>query len=627
MLEAIRERAQGWFAKVLLALITIPFALWGIDSYIRYAGESKPVATVGKEDITEQEFARQLREQQQRSRGAQITPEVRQAVLDNMVTQTLLRQQAKSVGLTLPKTFIDELIKGVPVFQENGVFSKTRFEEWVRQQNLTPEGFLAKIRDDLLMQELQSGYMEAAMVSKSGTDAVIRVNEQQRTVSFALLGADKYMATAKADPAAVKAYYDQHPDEFRVPEQVKLEYVVLSQLEFLQKTEVSEADAKDFYAKNTKQFEVPEQRRASHILIAVSPTAPEAERKAAEQKALLLSQEAKKNPAAFAELAKKNSQDPGSAVNGGDLGFFSRDSMVKPFADAVFGMKKGDVSAPVLSKFGYHVILLTDSRPGKTRSYEEARGDIMTELKKQQAARKFNELADKFSSSVYEQPDSLKPVADAMKLTVQKTDWVAKGAADFPFRSAKLQDAVFTDDVLKNKRNSDAVEVAPNTLVSARVVDYKPAAMRSFDEVKDVLTAKLRQEDAAAQAIKQGKAWLDTLRQGKAVQELSWSPQMEISRLAHPEGMPVPVLKEIFKADVHKLPAFVGVDVPGRGYALVKVVAVKETGAIDDDKRRAYAGRINGLLAREYAAAYLNSLKQKNPVTIKKEAVDKVSAQ
>jgi peptidyl-prolyl cis-trans isomerase D len=625
MLEAIRERAQGWFAKVLLALITIPFALWGIDSYIRHAGEAKPVASVGKEDISEQEFARRLREVQQRSGGAAVTPEMRQAVLDDMANQSLLRQEARNAGLTLSKTFIQELLNGVPLFQEKGAFSKARFEEFARQQGLTPDGFLDRIRDDLLTQELQSGYMEASVASRTSTDRVILVNEQQRAISFALLGADGFLASAKVEPAAVKAYYDAHADEFRVPEQAKLEYVVLSLTDLMQKATVSEAEARDFYAKNAKRFETPEQRRASHILIAVAPNASEAEKKAAAEKAARLAEEARKNPAAFAELAKKNSQDPGSAVNGGDLGFFDRTAMVKPFADAAFGLKKGEVSAPVSSKFGYHVIYLTDIRPGRTLSFEETRDEIVAELKKQQAERKFNELADKFSSMVYEQPDSLAPVADAMKLGVRKTEWVTRGGADFPFQSKKLQDAVFSDDVLKNKRNSDAVEVAPNVLVSARVVDYKPAAMRPFDTVKEVLTAKLRQEAAAAQAIKEGQARLEALRQGKAVANLSWSPTLEISRLAHPDGMPVPVLKAVFKADVGKLPAFVGVDMPGRGYALVKIVAVKDVGTIDDDKRRAYAGRIGRLLAREYATAYLDSLKQKYPVKIRKEALDKVS--
>lgn len=622
MLEAIRERAQGWFAKLILALIAIPFALWGVDSYIRHAGDTATVATVGKQDITQQEFSHMLREQQQRMGKQADSPEVRRAILDAMIDQRLLSQQASGAGLIVPEGFIERMIASVPMFQENGSFSQKRYEEWLRQQGMTSAVFFSRLRDDLMVQQLQSGVLDAVATPPVVVDNLARINEQQRTVVQAVVAPERFLPEVKLDPAAVKAYYDQHADEFRTPERVKLELVMLSQNDLMQQVATSDEELKKYYADHAAQYQTPEERRASHILITVSPKASDAERKAAEQKAQQLALEVKKNPASFAELAKKNSQDAGSAEKGGDLGFFGRGMMVKPFEEAVFAMKAGDISVPVKSDFGYHIIRLTEVRGAKSRPFEAVRPEIEMELKKQKAARKFAEVADTFNNTVYEQSDSLKPVADALKLKIQATDWVGKEGG-FPFNSAKLRQAVFSGDVLKNKRNTEAVEVAPNTLVAARAVDYQPAALKSFDQVKDALAQRLRQEQATVLAAKQGKEWLTQLQQGKAVDGLTWSGAEDASRLKHPEGYSVPVLKEVFKADVRKLPAYVGAEVPGKGYALAKVTAVKDAGAIDDAKRQAYRGQVNALMAREFAQAYMKSLKDHIPVEIKQENLEK----
>jgi peptidyl-prolyl cis-trans isomerase D len=622
MLEAIRERAQSWVAKLILALIAVPFALWGVDSYIRGSGDTAAVATVGKQDITLQEFSRMLREQQQRMGSQADKPEIRQAILDAMIHQRLLVQQAAAAGLTVPEGFIEGMIAGVPVFQEGGRFSQKKYEDWLRQQGMTPQVFMSRLRDDLLVQQLESGFLDTVSAPKAVVDNVIRVNEQQRSVAQALVSADRFLAAVKPDPEAAKAYYDKHADEFRIPERVKLAVVVLSQNDLMQQIAVSEEEAKQYYASHAPQYQTPEERRASHILVTVSPKAGDAERKAAEEKARQLAVEAKKNPAAFAELAKKNSQDPGSAEKGGDLGFFGRGMMVKPFEEAVFAMKTGEISGPVKSDFGYHVIRLTEVRAAKARPFEAVRGEIEMELRKQKASRKFAEVADTFGNTVYEQSDSLKPAADALKLKIQTTDWLSKDGP-FPFNSDKLRQAVFSDDVLKNKRNTEAVEVAPNTLAAARVVDYQAATMKPFAEVKDALLQRLRQEQAVALAVKQGKEWLAQLRQGRAVEGLSWGSVAEASRLKHPEGYSVPVLQEVFKADVSKLPAYAGAEEAGRGFVLVKVSGVKEAAAIDDDKRRAYGAQLNAMLGREYGQAFLKSLKEHIPVTIKKENLEK----
>jgi peptidyl-prolyl cis-trans isomerase D len=297
-------------------------------------------------------------------------------------------------------------------------------------------------------------------------------------VSEARIAAQQYLPQVKIDDAKLKEYYDANAAEFRRPERLRAEYVVLSAEQLAKNEQVSEADLRAAYKERMDKMTEAEQRRASHVLV---KTREEADKVAAELK---------KNPARFADLAKKQSQDPGSAEKGGDLGWFGRGMMVKPFEDAVFTMKQGETSGPVQSDFGWHVIRVTGVRAAKSRPFEDARGEIEAELKKARAAKRFNEAADSFQNMVYEQSDSLKPVAERFKLPVQTTGWIVKssaqelGALDNP----KLVAALFSADSVQNKRNTDAIEVAPATLVAARVAEYQPAAQRSLDEVRQELS-------------------------------------------------------------------------------------------------------------------------------------------
>jgi peptidyl-prolyl cis-trans isomerase D len=387
---------------------------------------------------------------------------------------------------------------------------------------------------------------------------------------------------------------------------------------------VSDDEIKKYYDEHSAQFQVAEQRQASHILITVSDKASDKEIAAARQKAEKLFREAKQAPANFAELAKKNSQDQGSAANGGDLGLFARGAMVKPFEDAVFKMSVGEIVGPVQSDFGFHIIKLTGAKPGKSRPMAEVREEIMLELRKQKAGKRFAEVAETFSNTVYEQPDSLKPVADALKLKIQTSPWIGKKGGDVALlNNGKLLQAVFSEESLKLKRNTEAVEVRPNTLIAARVVEFKSASYKSLEELNVELGGRVQRELADALAVKRGNETLEQLRQGKDVTDLKWGAPLTISRQAA-ASLGEAAMSEIFRADARKLPSYTGAVNPKGGYLLVKVNRVVAPSGLDDAKKKGYVQRMRQLLTQEYFAAYVASLKQKADISIKKDQLEKV---
>ncbi|MEN6586696.1 MAG: SurA N-terminal domain-containing protein [Sulfuricella sp.] len=632
MLEAIREHAQGKIAKIILALITVPFALWGVDSYLKNAGDGPIAAKVGGQEIPQTEFAQALKDQQERMRSAlgknydasiMDRPEMRKSVLDRLINQRLILAEAAREGLAVSDAQLVRIIAGIEAFQENGKFNQSRYETLLRQQNMSPAMFEHRLRQDLLVQVAQDGIVRPVSLPRSVADRLMRINEQQREVSQAVMPIEQFMSQSKVDASAVKDYYDKHQSEFKVPEQVRLEYVVLSADSLMSQTSVSEDEVAAYYKEHSAQFTQPEERQASHILISVAANASAKEKSAAEEKARKVWQEAKDNPTNFAQLAKQHSQDPGSASQGGDLGFFARGAMVKPFDDAVFKMAPGEISQPVQSDFGYHIIKLVAVKPAKIRSLQEAHGEIVEALKKQKAGKKFAENAENFNNVVYEQGDSLKPVAQHLGLQVEQSAWVSRKGSDMPLlNNPKLLEAVFSDDVLKNKRNTEAIEVAPNVLVSARLLEYKPASMKPLEEVAAVLSQRLQRQQAAALAVKWGKDALAQLQQGKTLAALNWGAVQVVSRIK-PAGLEPAALKEVFKLKSDKLPGYAGVENSQGGFTLVKLTRVIEPATLDESRKQAYAQRFSNMLEQEYTADYLASLKLRTKIDIKRESLEK----
>jgi len=609
--------------QIVLAFIILPFALWGVSSYDRSGNSADVVATVNGEKISQNEFENELHKQQDRMReqlGASYdpsmfdNPQMKRAVLDNLITQHLLIQDARSAGLTVPDEQVAQVIAGIQAFQVNGKFDKKRYESALATQNLSPVAFEASVRKDLLGQEMQGTFVQNGFASSSVADNIIHLIEQQRVVSVLPISLQSFMSQAKVDDAAVKSYYDQNASEFQINEQAKVQYVRFSAADLLKTVQVSDEEVRNYYDEHKNEFATPEERRAAHILIAVKASAPQAEQDLARAKAEQVLQQVKKDPAKFAELAKKYSQDPGSAANGGDLGFFGRGMMVKPFDAAAFSMKVGEISGLVKSDFGFHIIKLLAIKPSKVIPFEAARQGIVNKLRQQKADDKFAELADKFSNTVYEQSDTLQPAAQLVGAKVEQSGWLVKGAVSAEPWTAKMMQAIFNHDVLKNKRNTDAIEVVPDTLVAARVLAYKPAALRPLSEVRDQIREKLLLQEAQGLAVKQGKSLLEKL-QGGSSPKLSWGPPQSVTRGKH-GSLDMELVRKIFQANSTKLPQYVGAELSQNGYMLVRIEAVKNGEAIDAAKRASYVQQLQQLTGEELFRAYLASAEKSAKIKV-----------
>lgn len=630
MLETIRGATKTWIAKLILALITIPFALWGVESYIRTPSGQDTAATVGTEKITAQEFQQAVRNQLDQFRqqfGGNIdasimdNPEMRKSILDQLIDQRLVVNATKATGLVVSDATLRERIGTEPSFQQDGKFSPARYELALKSLGLSAAGFENRMRQDLERQRFIESIAATAFTPNASVKQYLLVSEQARDVAIVNIAPELFTAQVKVTPEAAKAFYEQKKTEFTTPEQIRAEYLELSVDALAPTIQVPPDETKAFYEANSGRYMQKEQRKASHILINVTPKATEAERQSAKQKADALYAQAKKNPKEFADLAKKNSQDTGSAANGGDLGLFARGMMVKPFEDAAFAAKKDELVGPVLSDFGYHVILVTDIQPEKGKGLAEVTPEIEGELKKQKAARKFAELAEKFTNAAYEQSSSLKAASEAVGLPVRQSPWMAKGQALPPFNNPKLMTALFSDEVQKNKRNTEAVEVATNTLVTARLLESKPAVVRPFAEVEAGIIARLTREEASRLARKDGEAKLAALKEGKQV-DVKWPQLLSVSR-ANAGGLAPNVIEAAMKADPKKLPAFAGVENPGGGYVLVQVAKVNDAPSVDDAKLQTTRTRIAQSLSQQEILATLGQIRAKSDVTIARDALTK----
>ncbi len=610
------------YAAVIIGLIGLTFVFWGVENRVTRTGR-ETVATVNGMEISMAEFEDELRKQQDQLRelfGRNFdpamfnTPEVRRGLLDSLISQRLVASAAVTSRIVVSDEMLRDTIASIPAFKgPDGNFSRATYESVLRTQNppLSPAQFEARLRYELSLGQLARAVGEAAIPSRTVSERLSALEAQKREISEARIPAQQFLPQVKVDEASIKAYYEANQAQFRTPERVKAEYVVLSADAIAAQETVSAQEIR-------KQWES-----------AYGPKLRQKEE--ARKKAQAIAEAVRKDPASFAEVAKKESQDPGSRDSGGDLGFSPRGSFVKPYEDAVFRMREGEISSVVESEFGFHIIRLTGVRraegkeerrsshiliaaPAEAKSFEELRGEIEAELKKQRAARRFSEAADGFTNMVYEQSESLKPVAERFKLQIQTTGWITRsanqelGALDNP----KLVAALFSPDSLNSRRNTDAVEIAPGTLVAARVLEHQPAAQRKLEEVKNDIAELLRRRQAAELAQKEGAAKLEQLRKG-ADAGIKWGAPKTVSR-RDPQGLEGGVLRSVVTADVSKLPAYVGVALPETGYLLVRISKVIES----DPKQQAQeaTGRAAGLLGAAQYEAYLASLRQQADVSI-----------
>ena len=628
MLESIRKHSK--FVMIVLFLLIIPsFVLVGIDSNY-FSGKSPVVARVDGKDITQADWDNAHRVESDRIRAQTPgidgklldSPQARYATLERMVRDQVLQAAAQKMHLQVSDARLAAELQAIPQIAQlrraDGTLDAQAYSALVGAQGLTPEGFEARMRNDLAIAQVLGGVSATNFgdpaLARLALDALL----QRREVRIARFVAADYAAKVAVTDEALQDYYQAHPAQFQQAEQATVEYVVLDLATVKAGITLSEDDLRTYYKENAERLAGPEERRASHILVTVAKDAPAAEREKAKARAQELLAELRKAPTRFAELAKSDSQDGGSAAAGGDLGFFGRGAMVKPFEDAVFALSKGGISDLVETDFGYHIIELTDVKKPQAPNFDSLRAKLEDDLRQQQAQRKFAEVAESFSNTVYEQSDSLKAVAERFKLQVHTARAVTRHpapGATGPLANERLLDALFQQDVLQNKRSTDAVEIGASELAAGRVTQYQPAMTLPLDKTRDKARQLYVADRSAALAHADGEAKLAAWKAQPASANGLAAP-IALSR-DQQQGQPQKLVDEVLQAPIDKLPDWIGVHLGGEGYAVVKLERIVPRPAVDPAQQRAQTQQYAQIWGMAESLAYYELLKQRYQAQIK----------
>ena len=620
MLDKFRSIAQTKAAQVILALVLIPFALFGIDSYLNQAGNNLSIAKVDGYKIALPEYNRAIENVRNRmmSEGKKVDPamfdsfEFKESVVDGLITKQLINNDIKKSQFKITDQQLSQYIIGMPDFQKDGKFSQELYDKVLQNNQLNPKKFEESIRNDLLIQQVRDGLQKLTFIPPNNLTETLKATSQQREVTVAEFKTKEYMAKANISEKDMQAFYDQNKSKFLAPEQVKAEFVVFSLTSILPSITVSEDEVKAFYKTNADKYQNQQQREASHILIAASKNAAPAEKAKAKAKAEDVLGQIKKNPKQFEELATKYSQDPESAKKGGDLGAFGRGMMVKPFDDAVFSMKVNEISGIVESDFGYHIIKLTKVI-GEGGGFDAIKPQIKAELIYQKAQDKYAALAEDFSNKVYEQSSSLDMVSKKFNLPIQKTDWISRNESDKFFKNEALMNALYSKESIKDRRNTEAIEVTPNNLISARVVDYKAQSTKPFAEVKKSIEDYLKFEAAKKLVATEGEAALKSV--ADASRKIDWQATVLVDR-KNTKGLSQAVTNHAYKMPTDKLPSYSGFVDGNNGYVIVKVSKVAFPNDDNEENKKEFASSYTEALSSEYLSAYLKGLKAKSSVSV-----------
>lgn len=625
MLDAIRSHRR-WMMFFLVVLIFPSFVFFGIQGYERFIGGDNAVARVAGETITPQEFEAARRERMDQLRqmlGSNFdaklfdTPQARAATLDGLLTERALAREVVDSNLALmEREAAIEFIKGLPDFQQDGKFSAAAYRSFLQATGRSDEQFVEEVRHSLLRRTLVQSLATSVFVPRTVAESIRRIVDEQRDVRELRFRPDDFLAQAKVDDAAIEAYYSANPREFRTQESARVEYLLLTLDDVAAKITVSEADLRKMYDENIgeKYKQRTEARKKAEALLAA----------------------VKKDPSKFAEIAKAESQDPGSAASGGELPFFRRGTMVKSFEDAAFGLAPNQIAPQLVeTEFGFHIIRLNAVRkdPGgveersashilitapEAKSFEDSRAQLEKDWRQQEAQKRFAEAAAQFTNIVYEQSDSLKPAADALNLKpVVVTHLTREGMPPNPDGSQlftpRMLQAIFSDDAVGKKRNTEAIEVAPNKLMSARVLEHRPAVQKPLADVRDEIRKKLQRDEAARLANEAGAARLKALL--AAPDTNGFTPVRTVSR-GRVEGVPASAINAIMQVPTDKLPTFVGTQADGGDYVIYQVIAARQPENTDAERRAGQARALVQQLAASDDVAYLQDLKRKHDAQI-----------
>lgn len=591
MLQHIRDRAQSWIAIAIIGMLIIGLSTVAWDAYFSPDPEV-PVANVNGEKITLEEFQRAY--QQQRARlqnmlgGADISQfipdedEFKRNVLKRLEEERLILQAALDAGYRVSDALLAQQIRNLDAFQSNGEFDPALYQQWLNQNFMSAGTFEDMLRRDVIMQQYRLAVAATSWSTEQENKRLIGLQEQQRDMGYIRIPAADYLEQVSVSEQDAKAYYDEHSIRYATPEKLSIKYLELSIADLTRHVDVDEGKLRELYQERQLEFGVPEERRTRHILIEVPGDAAESELEAARQEAQSLYQQVQAGES-FEQLAREHSDDIGSANDGGDLGYMARDTMMDPaLADAAFSLAEGEVSEPVRSGYGFHLIKVEDIKSGQSKSFAEVRAQLEQDYRRRQAEDMFFEQGEILANLTFENPDTLEIAADELELEIKQTPLFSREQGAGIASNPDVRATAFSDEVLAQGLNSQVLELNGDRVVVLRVDEHQESSIRPFEEVKQQIITQLRQQRARAMAEAAGQEILDTLAQAGEIQalaeqrELNWNHPEPIKRDV--QGMDAKLVRHAFQipSPDSAAPVYDGLAMSNGDYAVIALFEVSD---------------------------------------------------
>ncbi len=589
MLQKINDNAQGWLSWLIVILISLTFAVFGLEAYL-HTSPKTVIAEVNGVELSQYDFKDQVRQRkrqlQSMMKGQQIDlsfmdEQIKQSTLKQMIDQELLRQASIDAGLRINDTILVKHIQSIPAFQDEGVFSQARYEELLGDR---AAGFEANLRLGMLTAQIREGVIRSAIFTDYEQEQRTRLEEQQRLISYLIVPKSRFKDLVTVSDAEIEAHYKKYATQYMTPEKVSIEYVELSKQDLVSQEPLDEETLKNYYEEHKASFTKPEEWKARHILIKLAPNATAAEKKAATKKVQEILAKIQAGES-FEDLAKQFSDDPGSKLQGGDLGWFGPGMMVKPFEDAIKALKVGEVSELVKSPFGFHIIKLDDAKPEVIRTFAEVREQLIEDIQKEYLELKFSGKVEELANLAYENPESLEVLKNSLNLEIKTTGLFGRnGNNDYPISlNPKVIAAAFSPEVLKDGFNSEPVAIGEQHVVVLRVKAHEAAKAKPISEVREEIVLAIRQEKTQAKALALGKNLLKQIKEkgdsdtAAKTHDLSWSPAQWVKREGSDFEKPE-IVTDAFKLGrpTKNQALYHGLVLGNGDYALVAVLSVKD---------------------------------------------------
>ena len=628
MFDFVHKRKR--VVQVIMAIAVLPFLFWGLESYQNSDGDDY-VAIISGEKIYRQEFDQALRNRfdvMRNSMGDSFNasilddPTVRVSVLEELIQKRLLNIEAERHRITISDAQLVDVLQGISAFQQDGTFSNQLYRELLRNKGLDVAKFESNVRQEMMRQQVVDGYLKNGFVSNTVAKNILRLSEEKREINSIKIKPSVFLSEIKLNDNDIKEYYNNHQDKFKRPEEIKVEYLVLSIDNLAEEISVSSNEIQRYFEENKAEFGQVEQRQASHILLSAPATSSDEDKAVALSKAQKLLSQIKQAPDNFAEFAKKHSRDAGSADKGGDLGFFSRNTMDKDFEDEIFQMKPGEIRGPIQTGFGFHIIKLSAIKAGKDVNFDEVKNEVQKKIRKEKVSKNFGDKAEEFRNIVYEESDNFRLAAETLKLPIKKSGWISRAGGEEPyFTDARLLQTMFSEDSIENKQNSEVIEIKQDTFIAARVLEHRPAIVLSMVEVREKIIDLLTHQKASDQAVQDGKDKLAQLQRGEEG-IVTWdSSHMTVSR-NNTNGLEEEVIRAIFKIKPFSFPAYTGVINSEGGFSLIRINNVIDAASPDEEKIKTFSKQLQQLYTQEEFLSYLSAIKQRADVTVIKGRIE-----